>query len=223
MSHWDFSHPTDAWPARDGWPADGEWPAHDESPAADGDSARDAWPAPEGWSPDNQRSSTGAWPPGAGTSADEDRPDDGWDDDEGTAPYPLTYERDDYATAGPQPAAPPVEDSWEPWPPVSRPEGLNVSDQRGLPADYPTEQARATRRSETAWRGRPDARAPRAAWGPAAPPGRPARRRPRQDKARQHGAHQHRAREHRAVRRPARRRPLPRARRRQRRPPDRSR
>jgi hypothetical protein len=164
MSHWDFSHPTDAWPARDGWPADGEWPAHDESPAADGDSARDAWPAPEGWSPDNQRSSTGAWPPGAGTSADEDRPDDGWDDDEGTAPYPLTYERDDYATAGPQPAAPPVEDSWEPWPPVSRPEGLNVSDQRGLPADYPTEQARATRRSETAWRGRPDAGAAPAGW-----------------------------------------------------------
>lgn len=132
----------DGWPERDGWPGDGQWPAHDEWPG--GDPARDAWSAPQGWAPDSRPPSAGAWPPGGDTSADEDWPADGWDEDEGTAPYPLTYERDDYTTAGPQPAAPPGDDPWEPWPPVSRPEGHRDAGPGGPDVGHLTERARGT-------------------------------------------------------------------------------
>jgi len=150
------------WPARDGWPTAGEWPAQGEW-AAD-DPARDAWSAPQGWAPNSRPPSAGAWPPGGDTSPDEDWPDDGWDEGEGTAPYPLTYERDDYPTVAPQPAAPPGDDQWEPWPPAPRPEGHGDADPSGLAADHLAERARETRRIETARRGRPGSEAAPANW-----------------------------------------------------------
>jgi hypothetical protein len=102
MSHWDFGHPADgqqdgpqrsgpagapyppdlpggtgddAWPAQEAWPADAGWPAQDGWLAGDSQAAQDAWRGHDGR----------------------------WDDDEFTAPYPLTYERDDFAVADPRP------------------------------------------------------------------------------------------------------------------------
>ena len=127
MSHWDFGHPADGQqdaPQRSGpagapyppdlpggtgddaWPADAGWPAQHGWLAGDGRAARDAWRGHAGWSPDRR------WPPAPDGPPAGDRPadagwpaDGGWDDDEFTAPYPLTYERDDSAVADPRPAA----------------------------------------------------------------------------------------------------------------------
>ena len=83
---------------QDGWPADGGRPHG---------AGRDEW-AHEGRSADEQWAAGGGWPPGAGMPADEGWPaDDGFDDDDDMAPYPLTYERDDFDAADSQPAAPP--------------------------------------------------------------------------------------------------------------------
>jgi hypothetical protein len=179
MSHWDFSHPADEQhdrPRRSGqagaaFPPDRpnspelpDLPPLTDLPGQQGGAGDGAWAAREGWPDRDGWPEREGWPTDGDTSPDEDWPDDGGYDDEGTAPYPLTYERDDYATADPQPGAPPGEDSWEPWPPASRPEGLNNSDQRRLADDYLTEQARATRGSETTWRGQPGTGTAPAGW-----------------------------------------------------------
>jgi hypothetical protein len=130
MSHWDFGHPTDGQhdgqpdgPRRSG-PAGAPYPP--DLPGSTGDDAwppQDAWPADAGWP------ARDGWPAGA---ADEGWPGgDGWDGDEGTAPYPLTYERDDLAVADPQPAAT-AREPWEPWPPAAYPAELKNED----PADW---------------------------------------------------------------------------------------
>jgi hypothetical protein len=173
----DGAWPADGWPERDGWPAHDEWPA--------GDPVRDAWSAPAGWAPNSRPPSAGAWPPG-GTSPDEDWPDDGGDEDEGTALYPLTYERDDYATVGPQPSAPPVSEA--------APAGWTGPDS-GLPEEDLAGWADgATRRGGRRWLlpagvavagavvgaaavlltgGHPAAQGSQGAGGPAAPPATP--------------------------------------------------
>ncbi|MDX6345149.1 MAG: hypothetical protein QOH87_5287 [Trebonia sp.] len=173
MSHWDFGRQADgehdaprpsgaagaayppdlpgragdgAWPAQDAWPADGGWPAPDGG-----------WPAPDGWhegrSPDEGRSPAEGWPPGAGRYPDEALPaEDGWDDDEVMATYPLTYERDDFA-ADPQPADPRARAPWEPWPPAPYPAGLRDADTRVLTGDDAGEQAPGAPPRGTAGRG----------------------------------------------------------------------
>jgi hypothetical protein len=140
MSHWDFGRPTggqhdtrepadadyppnlaggaddEAWPAQGLRPADLGWPVQDAWPD-DGGPAEDPWaanrgrPARERWSPGMPE------PPGEGENwADNDG------DGDGTAPYPITYERDDFAMLGPEPTAPPPEVPWEPWPPAPYPD-----------------------------------------------------------------------------------------------------
>ena len=151
MSHWDFgrrpdaepdarppAEPSDtacqpgpvpgaddAWAARDGW-APGDVPTV-ETPQP----AESTWPAETLWEADERWTAGEGWPLSADAS-----PGDGWasgdaweDEDEGTAPYPLTYERDDLAAAPPLPPptaplspspparpAPPPDAPWGPWP-----------------------------------------------------------------------------------------------------------
>jgi hypothetical protein len=141
MSHWDFGRPADgqqdtprrSGPAAAAYPpdlpdlpggaGDGAWPARDEWPAGEDQAERDGWPAHGGWPAGGQWSPAADWPPGEDGPAAGDWPaGDGWDDDDddGTAPYPLTYERDDFVTAEPQPAAP-AREPWEPRPPAPAP------------------------------------------------------------------------------------------------------
>src|ERR1700722_2936966 len=129
MSHWDFGRPGDGQhdAPRPPWPGgtyppdsteangDGAWPAPDGRTADGGRPAPDGW-AHEGRSADEQWAAGGGWPPGAGMPADGGWPahdgfDDGFVDDDDMAPYPLTYERDDFDAVDSRPA----DSSRAPW------------------------------------------------------------------------------------------------------------
>ena len=128
MSHWDFSRRPDA--AHDAPPpgpsdsayqldpvlgAGDAWAAHDGRAPGDVPTVEtpqlteSAWPTETLWQADERWAPGESWPPGAGTSPGESwPPGDAWGgEDEGTAPYPLTYERDNLAAAPPLPPPPP--------------------------------------------------------------------------------------------------------------------
>jgi hypothetical protein len=132
----------EAWPAYEPQPADLGWQAQNAWPAASNGTAQDARPAEEGWpARDGRRSGNGVaedpwaanrarpadqrWSPGAPESAGDDWADDDWDDD-GMAPYPITYERDDFAVLDPEPTAAPPQVPWEPWPPAPYPDAPEI-------------------------------------------------------------------------------------------------
>jgi hypothetical protein len=144
MSHWDFGRRPDA--ERDlpatglsdtayqpdpVLEAEGAWAAHDARPAYEAGPGDDGWASGDGVTGENPWPARPAWPaadrpPRADDSPGESWPSgDSWDDededDEATALYPLTYERDDFPEADPEPAPPPAA-PWEPWPPAPRPE-----------------------------------------------------------------------------------------------------
>jgi hypothetical protein len=219
MSHWDFGRPTGGQhdtqgPADPGYPPDDAWPSQDEDewPAPDGSQPEPGWPAPDGWPGDEaaagqwtgggaagdpwaanrRRPAEERWSPGGGRPAAEGwPPDDDWDeDDDDTAPYPLTYERDDFTALGPEPAAPPPQVPWEPWPPApypdtagapEPPDALAAAAGAGAPGgaasgswpDDDAGQAGNGRRRGAARRERRRARAAATGW-PEAEPGLPA-------------------------------------------------
>jgi hypothetical protein len=121
-------------PERDAWPGAAEagqpWHEGGRRPA-DGGLVAPAGGFPAGeWRPDEWPDE---WP---GQSPWEDAWDDGTGDDgEGTAPYPITYERDDDLLAGTRQPAPPPAAPWEPWQPASRPDAevTEVTDAPGGP------------------------------------------------------------------------------------------
>jgi hypothetical protein len=141
MSHWDFGRspdehhdaPRPAGPSRAAYPPDlasgldhDVWPAQERQPAPDGwpdgrdGSPENPWPpSDDGWSTDDGWAGDGERLPASGWPAD-DAWADGDDEDEDGAPYPLTYERDDFAGPGPEQSVPPPA-PWEPWPPVPYP------------------------------------------------------------------------------------------------------
>jgi hypothetical protein len=145
------------------WPEDEPWPAENGWSAEDGGAAADPWPARE-WTPDGSWSPDGDWPaPGteprdaSWPAAEPASPDEGWSAEDGwvgseeTGPYPLTYERDDFA-AGAPPQGEASPDSWPPqpqpaaprprWRPGLAPEGPGDGD-AGWPDDGgPEGQAR---------------------------------------------------------------------------------
>jgi hypothetical protein len=120
--------PLDGWPAddgraaqaglvtRDGWAgdersaSDGGWaPDGDWSAAANG-WTDGAWPANNGWDAGGDPGADDDPDAGGNPDADGDGDDGDWED--GTAPYPLTYERDDFAVADvPEPTSP--ERGWD--------------------------------------------------------------------------------------------------------------
>jgi len=111
--------------------------------------AQDAWPIRNAWQPE--------------LAPDGDGPgDDYWDDDEDPTTYPLTYERDDYAAADPQPApvARPPWEQWEPWPPAPDPAASGDTDTKILNGDDAGERAPGTRPREAGGHGYPDAAPP---------------------------------------------------------------
>lgn len=198
MSHWDFGRPPagrhdapgpagpdddayqdDPWPAgvasvpgdyqaagnglagNGGSRADGGWPAEDPWPADNGWSRDDSW-ARDGWAADSGL--TGAGPGGL----------DGLDlaEEPGSAPYPITYERDAFAAAGGRPAGPDLDEDHEPWPsapypaePRAREETAVLTD--GAAAGYAegTDDFASERQGDAAWRdgSRPGRRGPAAA------------------------------------------------------------
>src|ERR1700761_9647349 len=127
----------EAWPAQGPRPADLGWPTQDAWSAASSEAAQDprraeeGWPAQDGWPSDggaaedpwaanrgrpaHERWSPAMPEPPGDSWADDEWADDEWDDD-GTAPYPITYERDDFVMLDPEPTAPPPQVPWEPWP-----------------------------------------------------------------------------------------------------------
>jgi hypothetical protein len=113
MSHWDSGRPAHGQHdvPRPSWPDGMTYPF--PLPLAVG-ADDEIWLA--GGSPG------GGWPPD----------DDGLDDDEHTAPYPLTYERDEFFGPPSPPPAPPRE-SYHPWPPAPYPAFLRnaAQDTRG--------------------------------------------------------------------------------------------
>ena len=145
MSHWDFGRspdehhdaPRPAGPSRAAYPPDlasgldnDDWPAQERQPAPDGwpdgrDGAPenpwppsdDGWSTEDGWAGDGERLPASGWPAG---DAWADGDDEDEDEDEDEAPYPLTYERDDFADLGSEQSVPPPA-PWEPWPPVPYP------------------------------------------------------------------------------------------------------
>ena len=166
MSHWDFSRRPKAEPdaPRPARPADSACQPGPLPGAAGARAAGDGWASSEGpteetphlaertwpseplWPPRERQAAGEGWLPGAGTSPDDGWPsgdvwEDSWDNDEGdkTAPYPITYERDDVAAppqlappqlAPPQPTlpqlavprpVPPPDASVAPWPPAPYP------------------------------------------------------------------------------------------------------
>jgi len=80
MSHWDFGSPPSG---------------HSDAATPSGTDG-----GPGGWAADD------FWAPGNGWPARDDWPADDDEVDEGTAPYPITYERDAADT------------TYEPWPPA---------------------------------------------------------------------------------------------------------
>jgi hypothetical protein len=129
-----------AWPADESWPAQDGWP-DDDAALADPWAANRGRPAQDRWSPGGVRPDDNWADDGADNRADDgsdDRDDwDDWDDDDGTAPYPLTYERDDFVGPGPGPAGqggPPPAEPWEPWPPAPYPDGAAPPGTRNTPA-----------------------------------------------------------------------------------------
>jgi hypothetical protein len=186
----------DAWAARDGW-APGDVPTV-ETPQL----AESTWPTGTLWEADEHWAAGEGWPPSADASQGDGWPSgDTWEDeDEGTAPYPLTYERDDPAAAPPLPPsppsppptarpAPPPDAPWGPWPSAPYPVSHEVS---GVPAAPFGQDAgpgtAAGAQRDNPWRagfaglGRPDAEG--AGWPGTAPApdefpgGRPGRGRP---------------------------------------------
>ena len=170
MSHWDFGRPTDgihdaprpSRPAGAAYPADpadgdGAWPAQDGWPDGHDSAAQDGWPAHEGRPADGQWAADGGWPPGGGMTPDGGwQADDGWDEDpEDIAPYPLTYERDDFAAVAPSPAEP-SRAPWEPWPPAPYPAELTDADTKLWAGDEAGEQVPGRPRSGAPGRGRRD-------------------------------------------------------------------
>ena len=117
------------WPAQDAWPAGGTGVAQDVRPAQEGWPAQDGWLSGSGmaedpWASNRGRPAEERWSPGAPEPAGDGWADEDWDDD-GTAPYPITYERDDFAALGPEPTAPP-QVPWEPWPPAPYPDDPDI-------------------------------------------------------------------------------------------------
>jgi hypothetical protein len=147
MSHWDFGRPMggehDA--PRPSGAAGAAYPPDQPGGARDG-----AWPAGYPWLAEGERPTRAEWAAGDG------RDDDGWDDDEGMTPYPLTYERDDFVAADQEPA--PAADAWQPWPPAPYAAGLDA-DTTVLTGDDTGERAPRTRPRGTAGRGIADAAA----------------------------------------------------------------
>jgi hypothetical protein len=200
MSHWDFGRRPDA--------------AHDAErdappPAEPADTAYqpdlmlgwgDAWADQDGWAPsggptaENPRQAEGTWPAGGWPSGDA------WDDDEdeGTAPYPITYERDDLAAAPAPPARPaPPDAPWAPRPSAPYPVSHEAPGTHGaLPGRDAGAAAPAGGQPRDPWDagfaglGRPDREGAAPGWPGAAPapgefpgdwPGRQAPRGARRD------------------------------------------
>ncbi len=169
MSHWDFGRPADGQhdaprrsgpagatyspdlpdgaegeaPDRDEWNAAGGWPARDGWPADSSQPARDTWPAHEGWAPAEGWPAPGDVPANADWPAEDnwEQADEGWDDGEYEAPYPLTYERDDFAVSDPSPPAPPPR---QPTPPCRQPVRGNRGRRRPAQTGTRTRAAQTT-------------------------------------------------------------------------------
>jgi hypothetical protein len=160
--------PDDAWPADNGWtrdegglPADNGWTRDDGSPADD------PWPAGTGWARDDARAADNghaadAWPmdgwPLEGWPAHGGLTDLGLasaDEGENTAPYPITYERDDaFAMADAELAGPGLDDGYEPWPPAPYPGEPGETGEPGSFADtaVPTDDSAGGRPGDAAGR-----------------------------------------------------------------------
>jgi len=186
----------DAWAARDGYAPQQRWATHDAWAPGNGPTeetpqlSEPTWPTETMWEADEHWAAGEEWRPSADASPGEGwQPRDAWDDDEdedeGTAPYPITYERDDLAVAPPPPVPPPP--AWptppdaqrEPWPAAPYPVSHEAPGAHGAPPDLDTGSAPGGQWRD-GWQagfeglGRPDAAGAGAGWPGAEPAAEPA-------------------------------------------------
>jgi hypothetical protein len=152
--------PDDPWPPRgdrasdDPWSAGFTWTQDDSQAADDGRAGNDGsradggWPADDPWPADNGWTRDDPWPQDGGPADGGlagDGPADGGlagldladeEEGDGTAPYPITYERDPFTAAGAGPTArTALDDDYEPWPPAPYPGEEREFKDTALPPD----------------------------------------------------------------------------------------
>jgi len=170
MSNWDFGHPP-AGQDDPPQPPESEGAADPPSPAA---GAAEGWGRDERWAIRTAGAGHETW------RADDAWPGDQWDDDDGAAPYPVTYERDPFVAPVPQPAPPPDScqraPSFTPIPqPATPPDGYQRHQFAACAPPPPTPQEPYGR--GPSFTPNPQAAAPTAGkfepWSPAPGPGAP--------------------------------------------------
>ena len=143
----------DAWATQDEYANQYGWATHDAWTPGNGPTVETpqltepTWPAETLWEADEHWAAGEDSPPSADANPDEGwQPGDAWDDDEDedSAPYPITYERDDLTAAPPPPTWPTPPDAprdREPWPAAPYPVSHEAPDGHGAPPDLDVEPA----------------------------------------------------------------------------------